>query len=107
MSTIELEEEYRVTEPSVQNKRQYDMNLILVELEPWSIVDGVYTDEGFLTGDINTAGEVRETCPECKDARLKLVLRQKLVRQSHLFCERCTRCFDAYYPNGASALTIV
>jgi hypothetical protein len=25
---------------------------------------------------------------------------------AHLFCADCASCFDAHYPNGASALTI-
>jgi hypothetical protein len=28
------------------------------------------------------------------------------VRSAHLFCDKCSACFDAHYPNGRSALTI-
>ena len=82
-------------------------SLILIQLDPMEIIDGVQTDDGYLTDDINTFGEMREKCPACTDVHLKLVLRQKRVRRSHMFCDHCTRCFDAYYPNGVSALSII
>jgi len=35
------------------------------------------------------------------------VLRYAHVIRNHLFCPQCTRCFDARYPDGSSALTFM
>jgi hypothetical protein len=78
--------------------------LLLVPLDPASIIDGVRVKDGYLAQDFKIAGQMRETCPECKTVHLKLVLLQSGVRRAHMFCEQCTRCFDACYPDGYSAL---
>jgi len=78
--------------------------LVLSELNPRMVVDHL-DDEG-LPLHVLTFGSVREICPKCQSGHLKLVLRQSAVRMAHLFCTDCASCFDAHYPNGASALTI-
>lgn len=78
--------------------------LILSELDPHMVVDHLDPDSAPL--DLTAFGSVRETCPNCRDTHLKLVLRQGSVRIAHLFCVGCECCFDAHYPNGAPALTI-
>lgn len=79
--------------------------LVLIPLDPSTIVDCEAVAEGCLVeGPIVMAGAIRETCPVCKTVHLKLVLRQMHVKQAHVFCEQCTRCFDARYPDGSSAL---
>ena len=80
--------------------------LSLVELDPRGVVDGVQVTNGFLGEDAPTAGKMRETCPYCGGLPLQLVLRQGHVIRSHLVCKVCTRCFDATYPDGSSALTV-
>jgi transcription elongation factor Elf1 len=55
---------------------------------------------------VYSVGAMRELCPRCRTNHLKLVLRQKHVSQSHLFCEVCDQCFDARYLDGTSALAI-
>jgi hypothetical protein len=79
--------------------------LVLSELNPRMVVDHLDDDEGQPL-PVLTFGTVREICPKCQSGHLKLVLRQSAVRIAHLFCADCASCFDAHYPNGASALTI-
>ena len=55
---------------------------------------------------ITTFGNVRETCPQCQNVHLKLVLCQQNVRLPHLLCPTCGHCFDARFPDGASALAL-
>lgn len=89
----------------IADKRQNSSTmLMLIQLDPASIVDCVKIDQGYLAHDFAIAGEMRETCPECKTSHLKLVLLQNGVKRAHMFCEQCTRCFDACYPDGYSAL---
>jgi hypothetical protein len=76
----------------------------LVELDPREVVKGVTVAGGFAAEDVIPVGLMRERCPYCTDAPLELVLRANNVIRSHLFCEQCTRCFDAVYPDGSSAL---
>ena len=78
--------------------------LVLTELAPDAVIDHLDADDNPV--ELITFGTVRETCPKCKEAHLKLVLRQRRVRLAHLFCAECQSCFDAHYANGASALTI-
>lgn len=78
--------------------------LTLVELDPATIVCGEAFAAMYLAEDVRTCGEMRETCPHCKGVHLHLVLRQKDVRVAHLFCAGCTRCYDACFSDGASAL---
>jgi hypothetical protein len=78
--------------------------LILTELNPRLVID--CCDEEDQPLDLITFGTVREVCPKCQQAGLKLVLRQSSVRIAHLFCADCASCYDAQYPDGAPALTI-
>lgn len=81
--------------------------LVLVELDPEELVNGVRLHEGYQVEEVSSFGRVREVCPACKDVHLCLVLRQKNVRMEHLFCERCTRCYDACCAtDGSSALSL-
>jgi hypothetical protein len=80
-----------------------DDRLILSELNPKAVVDGLDADGAPL--NLVTFGNVREVCPKCQQ-HLKLVLRQARVRIAHLLCSGCESCFDAHYENGTPALTI-
>ena len=77
----------------------------LVQIDPRLVVRGVRAAAGLIVKNVATVGKMRETCPHCQ-APLQLVLRYKDVIRSHLYCEECTRCFDARYPDGSSALTL-
>lgn len=81
--------------------------LTLMELDPTLVLDGKRVEQGFLAPDPGLFGAMRETCPSCGDVHLQLVLRQQQVKLAHLFCPQCTRCFDARYPDGSPALTLV
>lgn len=76
----------------------------LKELSPPDVMNGVIVGNGFRADAVTPAGDMRETCPHCASVPLKLVLRHNHVIRSHLFCPSCTRCFDALYPDGRSAL---
>jgi hypothetical protein len=76
----------------------------LAELDPRQVVAGVRVAAGFVAADVMPVGQMRETCPYCTDVPLQLVLRANHVIRTHLFCEQCTRCFDAIDPDGHSAL---
>ena len=89
---------------SPSRRHQVDQSLILSELPPESLVD--HLDADYLPKSLITFGNVRETCPKCRETHLKLVLRQRCVRIAHLFCTQCHSCYDAHYANGVSALTI-
>jgi hypothetical protein len=78
----------------------------LVELDPRRVVDGELVSGGFMGEDAPAVGTMREACPYCKGLPLQLVLRHGHVIRSHLVCRTCTRCFDAIYPDGSSALTV-
>lgn len=96
-----------VTEPRHASPMRRHMpaeGLILTELPPEAVVD--HLDDDATPVSLITFGSVRETCPKCQHTHLKLVLRQRCVRVAHLFCTDCQGCYDAHYPNGASALTI-
>ena len=79
--------------------------LILEELDPRWVVDGVAVNGALMAPDVQPVGKMRETCPHCPGQPLQLVLRYGPVIRSHLFCEHCTRCFDAKFADGSSALT--
>lgn len=81
-----------------------DDSLLLTELNSQAVVDE--SDAEPTPVMLNTFGTVRETCPECQQTHLHLILRQRNVRMAHLFCPDCYRCFDAHYASGAPALTI-
>jgi hypothetical protein len=82
-----------------------DTGLSLVQVDPRLVVRGVRAAAALIVQNTATVGKMRETCPHCH-APLQLVLRYKDVIRSHLYCEECTRCFDARYPDGSSALTL-
>ncbi|MCG2585731.1 phage terminase large subunit family protein [Massilia sp. TS11] len=77
--------------------------LILHELAPASVID---LPDSELVCHLTTFGSSRETCPHCSGRHLQLVLRQENVRQAHLLCPGCGRCFDASYPDGQPALCL-
>ncbi|MFZ6727106.1 hypothetical protein ACO0K2_16555 [Undibacterium sp. MH2W] len=78
----------------------------LLEVDPRDVIDGRVVDGVYYAEDIQSVGAMREHCPYCMDIKLQLVLRYKHVKRSHLFCKSCTRCFDALYPDGTSALIV-
>lgn len=78
--------------------------LILVALDPLAIVAGERRDDVYVAEEVRAVGQMRETCPACPDTHLKLVPRQDDVRVAHLYCEQCTRCFDAFLDDGSSVL---
>lgn len=90
--------------PGISRRHENLVPLVLTELDPLLVVDRTAGDDQPL--DLITFGTVREMCPKCQRSGLKLVLRQSSVRIAHLFCARCTSCYDAQYPDGAPALTI-
>jgi hypothetical protein len=77
----------------------------LVELPPQLVVKGIKVSDGLLAPDVVPAGRFREMCPHCQDAPLDLALRTHHVIRTHLFCEKCSRCFDVVYHDGISAFT--
>jgi hypothetical protein len=90
---------------SAPSRRHHEAgDLILSELNPHIVVDQL--DNETVPLNLLTFGSVREVCPKCRHAHLKLVLRQSSVRMAHLFCADCESCFDAHYADGAPALTI-
>ncbi|MET3130000.1 hypothetical protein AAKU55_000241 [Oxalobacteraceae bacterium GrIS 1.11] len=104
---MEQDEECRPGTSTAVEKRHADFKmpkLTLVELDPTAIIEGERLEEGYACEDINTFGAMRETCPVCTGSHLDLVLRQTNVRTAHLFCKRCTRCFDARFADGSTAL---
>jgi hypothetical protein len=90
--------------PFPDKRRNRLTPLLLNQLDPCDIVDGVLMSAGYLGHDFVIAGEMRETCPECKTIPLQLVLLQPGVKRAHMLCPTCTRCFDACYEDGSSAL---
>lgn len=102
-------EECDAVAPSILEKRHNEAllpQLILMELDPTTVVDGVRLDYGLVAEDVDTYGAMRETCPFCTGVHLQLVLRQTNVKIAHLYCAKCTRCFDACWPDYTSALTL-
>ncbi|MFZ6742229.1 hypothetical protein ACO0LC_03275 [Undibacterium sp. JH2W] len=81
-------------------------DFILLQLDPRDVIEGVMLKEGFQSEDAPSAGNMREHCPHCSGVQLQLILRYKFVKRSHLFCSSCTRCYDALYPDGTSALAL-
>ena len=89
------------------DKRQTvsETEFVLVELDPAYVLE-TERELADLKAEMRLFGQMRETCPECRDTHLQLVLRQKHVKLAHLFCLHCKKCFDACYQNGTSALAI-
>ena len=87
--------------PAFTHRRTDTEMLFLAQIDPPKVVDGVAVKNGYLSDDIIVGGEMRETCPVCKTVHLKIVLRQENVKRAHLFCEQCTRCFNASYHDGS------
>jgi hypothetical protein len=100
LETVSNEE----THPSTKRRQHPVETLILSELPPDSVVD--HLDDDCMPKTLITFGQVREICPKCNSAHLRLVLRQQCVRLAHLFCAECHSCFDAHYADGHPALTI-
>jgi hypothetical protein len=90
--------------PGRRHQHGSDEQLILSEIDPDAVIDHLEAPDAAI--ELITFGTVREACPKCARAHLKLVLRQRRVRLAHLFCNDCLSCFDAHYKNGKSALTI-
>lgn len=89
------------------DKREDDTLLVtLIGLDPSTVVEGVRSKNGFVGADVAFAGKMREICPVCMNTNLQLVLRQVSVKRSHMFCPQCTRCFDAIYADGTTALAL-
>lgn len=79
--------------------------LHLIELPPPAVVECKQIDNGcYIAPNIVIGAALRESCPHCGEGHLKMVLRQRYVRRSHVYCERCTRCFEAKLPDGSLAL---
>jgi hypothetical protein len=95
-----------VSESPMLDHRKSEIDLLLIEIEPFEVVDCVRVDGGYLAGAIAVTGGMRECCPACKTEHLKLVLRQEHVKRAHMLCERCTRCFDARYPDGSAVFAL-
>lgn len=103
-----------MSEPIDQTSNASDGNrthkgpaLVLVQLDPDEVVDGMpIEDDGYWADDFMIQGQMRETCPACQTEHLQMVLRQDNVKRAHLFCQRCTRCYDACYPDGTPAFGI-
>ena len=79
-------------------------SLLLVELNPLTVIDGERLDDTYLAEDVSAIGSMREFCPHCREGQLQLVPRQDSVRVAHLFCYHCTRCFGALLEDGTPAL---
>lgn len=97
----------RVTRPGPGRRTGGPAVFSLVELPPELVVRGEPVASGFMADDVTPVGAFRELCPHCQDVPLTLVLRDRHVIRSHLFCKKCTRCFDALDPDGVSAITPV
>lgn len=90
-------------EPDARVRRATVLNL--VELDPLQVVQGEPAPGGLSAPDVTPAGTMREICPHCH-VPLQLVLRHQHVIRSHLFCQQCTRCFDALNADGRSVLAL-
>lgn len=94
----------RAPRSAVQSDRTETTLFSLMTLDPQDVVDGERSGAGYRADDVVSSGVMREQCPACAGAPLQLVLRHARVIRTHLFCPHCTRCFDAVYPDGSSAL---
>ncbi|CAN5442662.1 hypothetical protein BH11PSE11_BH11PSE11_30580 [soil metagenome] len=90
--------------PGVERRRNEPELLGLLAMDPAELVEGARVGDAYRSKDFFMAGAMRETCPHCMTTHLKMVLLQKGVKRAHVFCENCTRCFDACYDGGPSVL---
>ena len=88
-----------------ERRRNQSTLFTLTELDPRDVIDGEELNGHYLTPDSEPVGYMREHCPHCHSVSLQLLLRYGHVKRSHLFCKRCTRCYDALDANGYSALS--
>ena len=94
-------------ESPAMDHRQNDTDLLLlIQVDPLAVVEGVAVNDGYFAEDIVLTGRMRETCPVCHSVHLKLVLRQDNVKRAHMFCEQCTRCFDACFQDGTPVFSV-
>lgn len=94
-------------QPSIRDRRNpHAPEFTLIELDPREIIEGIQLTHGYVAEDAPHSGCLRETCPYCPGVPLQLVLRFRHVKRSHVFCRSCTRCYDALYPDGTSALAV-
>lgn len=77
--------------------------LVLRQIDPASVVDRAGSDAPL---QLLSFGAMREACPACQGAHLRLVLRQASVHAEHLLCPQCGACFDAHFADGRSAFAI-
>lgn len=92
--------------PSQEARRGLAAPFSLVELNPQLVLNDAVLESAIMTeGDVAYGGRMRELCPYCGDVPLQLALRSKHVIRTHLYCNKCTRCFDAVYSDGSPAFT--
>ncbi|MBC3936556.1 hypothetical protein [Undibacterium rugosum] len=103
MSTINQPATDSVTN-TPERRNHSSTQLRLVELDPRLAIAGEIIGDYLLLPDIQSVGSMRECCPFCGDEPLQLHLRYRHVKRSHLFCNRCHRCYDALHPDGSSAI---
>ncbi len=77
--------------------------LILKQVDPRTVIDQAEQAEPL---QLLSFGAMRESCPACQQAHLRLVLRQANVHAEHLLCPQCGACFDAHFADGRSAFSI-
>lgn len=106
MIAAEILRQQSINQEYSERRKRNTPFFTLIELDPREVIDGVMLEEGYVSIDATPAGKMREICPYCCNVPLQLILRYKHVKRSHLFCENCTRCYDAVYPDGTSALAI-
>ncbi len=104
MVAAELLKKHDLDQEYAERRRKSAASFTLVQIAPWEVVDGEMLEQGYASDDASAAGKMREVCPYCRHVPLNLILRHRHVKRAHLFCENCTRCFDALYPDGTSAL---
>jgi hypothetical protein len=92
------------TEEAAGSRRHHEDDLVLNEIDALSVIERPADPD--MPCELITFGNMRETCPKCKNVHLKLVLRQANVRAAHLLCPQCDSCFDAHHANGSSAFSI-
>lgn len=95
-----------VADPEHASRRHHSADeetLILQQVDPSTVIDQAGQAEPL---QLLSFGAMRETCPACKEAQLRLVLRQANVHAEHLLCPQCGACFDAHFTDGRSAFSL-